>query len=118
MTTPPPSDLDSTSLVFRLLDRLDDTDLPPGRVDEALRVLADYRRRLTVAVVRDHDEPISLPDVADEVAVREHGRPLPELSGETVAEVYISIYHDHLPRLIELGLLSYDQERDLVLPTY
>lgn len=118
MTASHPSDLDSAELVLRLLDRLPDGDRQPEKLDEALGVLAERRRRLTLRVVREHDESITLPDVADEVAVRENGRPLPELSGETVAEVYISIYHDHLPRLVELGLLEYDQGRDLVSPAY
>ena len=118
MTTRHPAELDPAALVLRLLDRLQNHDLPPQLVDEALQTLAHHRRRLTLAVIREHDEAVSLPDVADEVAVREHGRPLPELSAETVAEIYISIYHDHLPRLVDIGLIAYDQERDIVRPAY
>lgn len=113
----PQTDLDTATLVVSLLDRLP-ADPSPSAVDEALTVLANRRRRLTLSVVREHDEPIALPDVADEVAVREHGQPVTELSPETVAQTYISIYHDHLPRLVDLGILAYDQERDLVIPTY
>lgn len=118
MTASQPPDLDSADLVLTLLDRLPEGGRQPELLDEALQVLAERRRRLTLRVVREHDEALTLPDVADEVAVRENGCPLTELSGETVAEIYISIYHDHLPRLVELGLLEYDQRRDLVSPAY
>ncbi|WP_290810893.1 hypothetical protein [Halovivax sp.] len=117
MTATNPSEIDAAELALTLLDRLPE-DGAPERIDHALGVLADRRRRLTVQVVRDHDEPLALPDVADEVAVRERDRPLPEISAETVTEVYVSIYHDHLPRLVGIGLLAYDQERDMVHPNY
>lgn len=118
MTATTPSDPDPARLVLTWLDRLDDADHRPEMIDEALHVLAEHRRRLTLEVVRDHDEAITLPDIADEVAVREYDRSLSDLHAETVAEVYTSIYHDHLPRLVEVGLLQYDQERDLVLPVF
>ena len=118
MTTTQPSDLDVAGLALTMLDRLEGNPLRPELIDEAVHVLAEHRRRLTLAVVREYDQALTLPDVADEVAEREHDRPLRELSAETVAEVYISIYHDHLPRLVEAGLLEYDQERDLVSPGF
>ncbi len=68
--------------------------------------------------MRTYDEEITLPDAAEEVAVRESGSTVQELSADRVANVYLSLYHDHLPRLIDAGLLEYDQERDLVWPTF
>lgn len=122
MTIGPPSDstadADVATLAIDLHDGLDAEGLEPSAVDEAFALLAEHRRRLTLSVVRNHDEAITLPDVADEVAVRESGQSLPQLSAQRVAEVYISIYHDHLPRLVDAGLLRYDQERDLVEPAY
>lgn len=115
MTSPIASD--SAELTLSLLDDLP-RDCDPERLSTALRVLSNRRRRHTLRVVREHGEEMALPDVADEVAVREHDRPLPEISAETVSDIYISIYHDHLPHLLDAGLLSYDQERDLVRPAF
>ena len=109
--------VDVGALAMTVLERLPE-ETPPERLDDVLQLLADRRRRLTLAVLRRHGESLSLPDVADEVAVHERGRPLPEISPQTVTEIYTSIYHDHLPRLVEAGLVSYDQERDLVEPTF
>lgn len=108
---------DAADLTLAVLEDLPG-DTSPELLTRALELLANQRRRHTLRVVRAHGESITLPDVADEVAVRERGRPLPEISPETVSEIYISIYHDHLPRLVDAGLLAYDQERDLIRPSF
>lgn len=112
-----PTASDTAELTLSILDSLP-RDRSQEQLSAALRVLSNPRRRHTLRVVREHGEEMALPDVADEVAVREHDRPLPEISAETVSDIYISIYHDHLPRLVEAGLLGYDQERDLVRPAF
>ena len=89
----------------------DAASLPP---DHVFDLLADYRRRLALACLLDHEPAVSLPDLAEEVAVREFGRPVTDLSGETVLEVYFSLYHAHVPMLVEADVVTYDQERDLV----
>lgn len=101
-----------------MLERLERDALAEESVDEAFRLLADRRRRLLIDVVRTHGEELALPDAAEEVAERESGRSVVELSPEYVKEVYVSLYHDHLPRLVEVGLLEYEQQRDLVAPDY
>jgi len=114
MTTPAP---DTADLTLSVLDALPE-DSPSAPLTNALDILTNERRRHVLRVVGDQGEAMTLPDVADEVAVREYGRPLPDIEPETVTEIYISIYHDHLPRLVDANLLSYDQERDLVHPRF
>lgn len=114
MTTPAP---DTADLTLSVLDALP-ADAPAAPLTSALDILTNERRRHVLRVVGDQGEAMTLPDVADEVAVREYGRPLPDIEPETVTEIYISIYHDHLPRLVDANLLAYDQERDLVHPRF
>lgn len=102
--------------VLAVLDNLDSCEATAETVDEAFGLLADQRRRLLLEVMRTYSEPLTLPDAAEEVAVRETGNQVPNISAERVHEVYISLYHDHLPRLVDADLLEYDQERDLVSP--
>ncbi|QSW98439.1 DUF7344 domain-containing protein [Haloterrigena alkaliphila] len=117
MTATSQPDPDCVDFVLAVLDSLDTCEASAETVDEAFGLLADQRRRLLLEVMRAFDEPLTLPDAAEEVAVRETGSPVPSISAERVHETYISLYHDHLPRLVEAGLLEYDQERDLVSPT-
>lgn len=110
------SDIAPTDVVRTTLEWVERVDEPPATIDEVFRLLADRRRRLLLLVLRRYDEPLTLPDAAEAVAERETGRSIVDLSPDRVAEVYISLYHDHLPRLVDAGLLRYDQERDMVAP--
>ena len=116
MTTTSHSEFDCAEFVCAVLDWLDGREESTESLDEAFELLAHTRRRLLLEVMRTYDQQLTLPDAAEEVAVRESGRSVTDLSAERVANVYISLYHDHLPRLVDAGLLEYDQERDLVSP--
>ncbi|EMA45264.1 hypothetical protein C446_02382 [Halobiforma nitratireducens JCM 10879] len=141
MTTTSNSECDCAELTLTLLEWLEDREhdgengvdcerngdderdgekaagnVPSEAIDDAFDLLSSERRRLFLQVMRTYGEAITLPDAAEEVAVRETGDAVRELSAERVANVYISLYHDHLPRLVDAGLLEYDQERDLVSP--
>lgn len=117
MTTNPNPNSDVDEFIPTVLDWLEGEDIPPETIDRAFGLLADRRRRLALEVLRTYEEALTLPDVAEEVARRETGRSIVNITAETVTEVYISLYHDHVPRLVEAGLLEYEQERDLVTPT-
>ncbi|WP_226481145.1 DUF7344 domain-containing protein [Natrinema amylolyticum] len=120
MTSRPHSERDCVESVQTVLDWLDEqdgADASAESLDDAFALLADQRRRLLLAVMRTYGEELTLPDAAEEVAVRETGHNVTNISAERVREVYLSLYHDHLPRLVDAGLLEYDQERDLVAPT-
>ncbi|SFS70899.1 DUF7344 domain-containing protein [Halostagnicola kamekurae] len=116
MTTPAHPSSDYAELALAALEWLESRDELPETVDETLAVLADQRRRLLLEVMDEYGESITLPDAAEEVAKREAGRPVAALSAEEVANVYISLYHDHLPRLVGADLVEYNQDRDLVSP--
>ncbi|WP_228546310.1 DUF7344 domain-containing protein [Halegenticoccus tardaugens] len=76
-----------------------------------------YRRRLLSCLERHIT--LSLADVADELAVWEVTDPLTEIRAEDVKDIYLELYHTHLPRLEHADIVVYDQERDFVsLPGY
>lgn len=119
MTSKSHSERDCAAAVQTVLDWLDEADeVNPAAetLDDVFSLLGDQRRRLLLAVMRNYGEAVTLPDAAEEVAARETGHTVRNISAEHVTEVYLSLYHDHLPRLVDAGLLEYDQERDLVAP--
>jgi hypothetical protein len=78
--------------------------------------LADRRRRTALAWLQEH-HVVSLPDLAEIVAEDELGEDVTEISGERVREIYLSLYHTHVPLLTDAKLVRYDQEEDLVSRT-
>lgn len=57
---------------------------------------------------------MSLPDLADECVVMEHQTALDDIPAETVKRMYMSLYHSHIPKLVEVNAIEYDQESDSV----
>ncbi len=79
-------------------------------------LLSEPRRRRALAQLRLWDEPVTLADLADEVAVHERGRPITDIPADAVLEVYLSLYRTHLRPLVDAGLVVYDEETDMVAP--
>jgi hypothetical protein len=76
-------------------------------------LLSSERRRHVLDCLDDHGS-LALPDLADEVAAREHDEPFQYVPEDAVLTIYLSLYHAHVPKLAEAGLVDYDQERDAV----
>lgn len=82
--------------------------------DALLGVLSNSRRRFVVACLEEHATPMALADLADELATREHDAPLDRVPEDDVVAIYMSLYHVHVPKLSDAGLVEYSQERDAV----
>lgn len=82
--------------------------------DELFDLLSHHRRRYVIECLDRYGSPISLPDLADECVVMEHRRAFDDIPGETVKQMYMSLYHTHIPRLVECSVVEYDQESDSV----
>lgn len=94
------------------IESLESTD-PPISADVLLGLLANFRRREALATLVRHDD-LSLPDLADEVAISECDDLLSNIEADNVLRVYLSLYHTHIPKLADAGLVEYDQRDDYV----
>lgn len=77
-------------------------------------IVGKERRARLIECLQEFDEAVTLPDLAEEIAVREFEAEITELSGERIKEIYLTLYHTDVPKLAEADILEYDQERDLV----
>ncbi|WP_227375915.1 DUF7344 domain-containing protein [Haladaptatus halobius] len=82
--------------------------------DTLLDVLSYSRRRQILSRLDSGRTPMSLANLADEIVVHERDAPLAEIPARDVKQVYMSLYHSHVPRLEDADLVEYDQERDAV----
>jgi len=89
---------------------------PSVDLDVLFELLSNGRRRRALRTLLVHGD-LSLPDLADEVAVAERGRSLPKIDPDAVLDVYLSLYHTHVPKLAGAGLATYDQDGDFVTAT-
>jgi hypothetical protein len=86
-----------------------------GRCDVGFlfRVLQNRRRRIALRCLRTH-HTMTLPDLAELVAERETSEELPDLPPGEVRDVYFSLYHTHVPMLVDGDLAWYEQGDDAV----
>jgi Fe2+ or Zn2+ uptake regulation protein len=72
------------------------------------RLLANDRRRLVLDVLEERPAAVGLEELAGEVAAREDG--LDAAREETVYKVLVSLHHLHLPKMTDIGVISYDPD--------
>lgn len=91
-------------------------DLEAGDEHNRFDGLDHEYRRYGLYCLSKHDT-MALADLADEVAIWIHESPLHRISPEDVVDIYLSLYHSHVPALEDRGLVTYHQEQDMVAIT-
>jgi DNA-binding transcriptional ArsR family regulator len=94
----------------RPLTQLGETEL----LDTLYSVLADRKRRRILRYLSDHVEPVSVPQLATELATLEYGSEASALQTEQPLHTHISLLHVHLPVLDDAGMVDWDRNTDTV----
>lgn len=79
-------------------------------VGEVLTLLSDRYRRHALACLDGQPEPIPIERLTDQVAGREFQRPPDDVSMIKRTQIATALHHNHLPKLEEAGILSYDTD--------
>lgn len=74
-------------------------------------LLADRRRRYALHYLKQRDEPVSIRELAEQVAAWENGKPVDALRSQERKRVYIALYQSHLPSMDREGVIEYDADR-------
>lgn len=85
-----------------------------NRITVICECLSRSRRRCTLDRLREAEKPLALADLAEDVADWEVDVPQSEIDDETVKDVYMSLYHNHVQKLDDAGFVKYNQERNTV----
>lgn len=101
------------------------TPSPPGDTspetsleqDTVFHLLQNERRRRALRCIADRDAPIDTRTLLEQVAAREYGLAVEDLTSDQRQRVYISLYQSHLPKLDEHAIVDYDQSSGVVTPT-
>ena len=82
--------------------------------DALFDVLSNPRRRFILTCLEEFSTPVPLRDVAHELATWERDAEITEISADDVTSIRVSLYHVHIPKMADVGLVEYDEERDAV----
>ncbi|MFB6224491.1 MAG: hypothetical protein ABEH86_12575 [Haloarcula sp.] len=85
----------------------------PVETDTQLSLLSSRYRRFLLYGLSLYTTPVSLAVLADTVTEMEYGVPAEEIVEKRV-DVYTALYHNHLPQLVDKGVVHYNQSDDTV----
>lgn len=77
-------------------------------LDRILGALSHPRRRLLLYYLQESG-PVSIEDAAARIAAWERGQPADEIPEGVRETVLTSLYHGHVPKLTEQGIVDYDR---------
>lgn len=84
-------------------------------LSEAFEILQNKRRRDVLRhLAASEDNTTTLSELAEHVAAKENDIDRSELSSTQRKRVYIGLYQCHLPKMDDLGVVDYDQDRGTV----
>ena len=74
----------------------------------------NLRRRYTLYHLKREGEPVTLGELAEQIAAWENDTTIENISTEQRKSVYSALYQTHLPKLEEAGVLTYDRNSNVV----
>lgn len=85
--------------------------------DTLFGLLSHGQRRLLLDCLAERGGPVTLPDAAEQVVSAARGDPIADLDPEAVQRTYLELYHTHVPKLVDAGVVRYSQEDDVIALT-
>lgn len=91
-----------------------ESEASPLPLDQVFEVLKNERRRTVLRYLDDHEEPVSLGDLAEHVAANENDTPVRQISSRERKCAYVGLYQCHLPKMDDMDVIDFNQNRGLV----
>lgn len=83
-------------------------------LDEVYGALSNERRRRVLSELTHDSVPIDVNTLARRVAVQESSHPPGTVPDGAIRKVQISLFHHHLPKLADVGLITYDADERVI----
>lgn len=92
------------------------TEQPPRSVeslplDQVFEILKNERRRTVLHYLKDHEGPVSLGELAEHVAAVENDTTVAQITSNERKCVYVGLYQCHLPKMDNMGIVEFNQNR-------
>lgn len=80
----------------------------PLSQNEIFQILSSHRRQRVIEICERATAPVSLSDLAQEIAAIEEEKEITELTGTERKRIYTSLQQTHLPRMARAEVINYD----------
>jgi predicted transcriptional regulator len=82
-------------------------------LDEVYRALGHPRRRYLCYTLHESDE-WSLDELAAKIAAWDYDIDVEDVTDRQRDQVYVDLYHAHVPKLVELGVIRFDEDEETI----
>lgn len=83
-------------------------------LDQIFEVLKNSRRRETLRYLHENDGETTLSDVAEHIAALENDTTIKAISSAQRKRVYVGLYQCHLPKMDDMDVVDFDQNRGTI----
>jgi hypothetical protein len=84
-------------------------------LDQVFEILKNRRRRLVLHYLDDNGGESSLSDLAEHIAAIENDTTVKAISSTQRKRVYVGLYQCHLPKMDDMNIIDFDQNRGTVV---
>lgn len=87
----------------------------PDQIDQVFTVLKNQRRRAVLRYLQTADE-VELGTLAEQIAASECDKEVSQITSRERKRVYVGLYQSHLPKMEDVGAISYNKPRGIIEP--
>lgn len=90
----------------------------PRDIDSLFACLANHRRRLLLEGLSERSGPVVVEELVQHIVEREDEATADTGGNDQLSEITIALFHNHLPKLQEAGVIDVDHETNTVREGY
>lgn len=83
-------------------------------LDVMFEVLKNSRRRMVLDYLEGREGQVKLSELADQVTAAENETDVDSITSTERKRVYVGLYQFHLPKMDDMGIIEFDQDRGSV----
>jgi DNA-binding transcriptional ArsR family regulator len=83
-------------------------------LDHVFEILKNRRRREVIHYLREHEERVTLSDLAEHIAALENDTDVTSITSSQRKRVYVGLYQCHLPKMADMDIVDFNQDRGIV----
>jgi hypothetical protein len=83
-------------------------------LDQTFELLKNQRRRYVLEYLEAEGEPVSLSELAEQIAAWENDKEVRLISSSERKRVYVGLYQCHLPKMDDMGAISFNKPRGII----